>query len=78
MTPPAFARVVPTVPAPSPDPCSFCGRQAEVGSTARCAVCGMGLGPSHFPHILRIESGHPPAHFCSLACMDNYEHMEAE
>ena len=58
--------------------CPYCGGRAHGGPVrALCSVCGMGIDADHYPHIIRIESDKPPAHFCSVACTGNFEYLEA-
>ncbi len=59
------------------EPCPYCGHEAsQAAQGATCAVCGMAISRDHWPHILRFDPEAPAVHFCSLACMDNYDSLQ--
>ena len=59
--------------------CAFCGSlEKHAEPIATCAVCVMNIDAGHLPHIVRMDPDRGPAHFCSLACMDNFDFMETE
>ena len=57
--------------------CPYCGTSLrQCPAKAKCSVCGMTITEDHFPHIIRVDPEGGTVHFCSLACMDNYEYIE--
>ena len=61
----------------SAEPCPYRVSQVHGGAAQNaCAVCGMQIRAGAFPHIVRVEPKGPTAHFCSVACLDNYPFLE--
>ncbi len=64
----------PAVPEPR---CPYCGKEEDGESAvATCGVCGMRLGGDWYPHIILLPEEGSPTHFCSVACMYNFEHLQ--